>query len=69
MFLHTVRSVGDIVHSGASVVEDVDTLFFLLGWALCESHKNYEGTHYAERLFLHPVRSAGHVVRSGVSGA
>jgi hypothetical protein len=33
VFLHLVRSVGHIVCSGASEVQNVNALFFMLGWA------------------------------------
>jgi hypothetical protein len=72
-----VGYVGQVVHSGASGTQNVDVLFFILGWNQYESHQkrvgtryakllflNHVGTHYAELVFLHPVGSAGHVVHS-----
>jgi hypothetical protein len=55
VFLHSVRSRGHVAHSGASRVQNVNTVFFILGWALCRYHKNGARTHYAELVFMHPV--------------
>jgi hypothetical protein len=67
--LHPVGSASHVVHSSASGAQNIDTLFFMLGWDRCAVHKKCGGTRYAELLFLHPVRFAGHVVHSSVFGA
>jgi hypothetical protein len=56
------------VHFGASQVQNVDALFFVLGWDRYGFHKNNVETRYAERVFLYVVGPTGHVVHLGASG-
>jgi hypothetical protein len=67
-FLHPGESVGHIVHFGASRLQNITALFFMLGWTWCSIHKKCVGPRYAELVFLCPVGYAGHVVHSCESG-
>jgi hypothetical protein len=49
VFLHPVGSTGHVVHSGASRVQNIDTLFFMLEWAGAASVKSASG-HVAPNL-------------------
>jgi hypothetical protein len=50
-----------------SEAQNIDTLFFMIGWAQCGFYKKRTGTRDTKLLFLHPVDSAGDVVHSGAS--
>jgi hypothetical protein len=69
VFLHLVASVGYVVYFGRSGAQNIDALFFMLGWDWHGFDKRRVGTRYVELVFLHPVESAGYVVHSGGSGA
>jgi hypothetical protein len=57
------------VHSGASVAEKVNAVFFMVGWDRYGFDKKCPTTSYAELVFLHLVGYAGHVVHSDATGA
>jgi hypothetical protein len=60
--------VGHIVHSGSFRAQNVDALFFMLGWDRYGLRKKHVGTRYAKQLFLHPMGTTGPIVHSGVPG-
>jgi hypothetical protein len=49
--------VGHVVHSGAFGAQNINALFFMLGWDWYGFDKNCAGTCYAEFVFLHLVGS------------
>jgi hypothetical protein len=57
-----VGSACHIVLSGASGTQNVDALFFMLGWAQYSFQKKRTEIHYGELMFLPLVRSTGHLV-------
>jgi hypothetical protein len=52
VFLHPARSVGHIVHYGASGERNIEAQFFMLRWAQCGLNKKRVGTRYAELVFF-----------------
>jgi hypothetical protein len=68
VFLDLVKSMGHVVHSGASGTQNVDALFFIFGWDRYGFDKKHAGKHYTQLVFLHAVGYAGHVVHSSASG-
>jgi hypothetical protein len=48
-------------------VQNVDVLFFMLGWDRYRFDKKDTETHYAELVCLHPMGSLSRVVHSGAS--
>jgi hypothetical protein len=68
VFLHPVRYVGPVVHSGATVAQNIDALFFMMGWDWHGLQEKHTGTTYVELVFLYLVQSVGHVVHYGASG-
>jgi hypothetical protein len=58
-FLHLV---GYVVHVVQSTVQNVDVLFFMLGWAHYGWHNKRIMTQHVELVFSHLAGSTGHVV-------
>jgi hypothetical protein len=57
-----------VVHSGASRVQNVIALFFMVGWDWYGFNKKRARTSYTQLLFFNSRGSVGHVVHSGASG-
>jgi hypothetical protein len=53
--------------SGASRLQNIEALFFMLEWTTCSLHKKCVETHYDELVFLPLEGSVGHLVHSGAS--
>jgi hypothetical protein len=54
------------VYSGASGVQNVDKLFFVLGWDRHGFDKKRARTHCVKLVFLHLVGATGRIVHSNV---
>jgi hypothetical protein len=54
--LHPVGSTGDVVPSVACKMQNIDAVFFMLGWDRYGFHKKCVGTRYAKLVFLHAVQ-------------
>jgi hypothetical protein len=52
VFSHLVLSAGHVVYSGASKVQNVNVVCFILGWDVCGFPKKHNGSHYAELMDL-----------------
>jgi hypothetical protein len=61
--------VGYVVHSTASLVRNIDTLFFIPRWDRYRFQKKRTRTRYGELMFLHQMGFAGHIVRCDASKA
>jgi hypothetical protein len=53
LFLYPMGSAGHIVYSGASGAQNIDALFFMLGYDRYGFNKKRAGTCYAELVFSH----------------
>jgi hypothetical protein len=49
--------------------QNINALFFMLGWDQYGFNKKRDGTHYAELVFFNSIEFTGHVMHSGVFGA
>jgi hypothetical protein len=54
-FVHPMGSAGHVVQSGTFGPQNVDVLFFMLGWDRYGFNKKRVRTHYAELVFLHLI--------------
>jgi hypothetical protein len=61
--------MGLAMDSGGFGAQNVDTLFFMLGWDRYRFNKKRDGTHYAELVFFNSIGFVGHITHSGAFGA
>jgi hypothetical protein len=50
-FLHPVGSAGHVMHCSASMVRNIDALFFMIGWDRYRFQQKRTETHNAELVF------------------
>jgi hypothetical protein len=68
VFAQPIGSAGHVDHSGTSGVQNIDVLFFMLGWAGAVSIKMRWDT-LRQTCVSGPGGICGHVMHSVVSGA
>jgi hypothetical protein len=69
VFVHLLGYAGQIVHSGASGVQNIETLIFMLVWDRYRFLKKCVGIPYNELVFLPSVGYVCQEVLCSESGA